>query len=252
MKRVVHGAVLLLIVLGWGGAQGFAQTTETLPSRTSESEMDFCRKELDPRSFDLRGLALVYCESPPGGALPLRGAHRTARPVFYGAVPAAWLGAALIQDPSAGAAAYRLTASQGLTYGLVVGIKHAVGRPRPYVDHSLDARAERHERPRPGDSHLSFPSGHAGLSAALVTSWSLSHPRWYVIGPGVLWASGVTLSRVYLGVHYPSDVLAGAVLGTGVALLVHQFRTMITPSPLRRSSGPQGLQGLPLVLRVQF
>lgn len=252
LKRVVCRSVLALIVLGWGGARGFAQTNETSPPRTSDSETDFCREELGDRSFDLRGLALIYCEPPPGVAVSLRGVHTTARPVFYGAVPAAWIGAAISPNPSLGAAAYRLTASQSLTYGLVVGIKHAVGRPRPYVDHPLGARAERHERPLPGDAHLSFPSGHASLSAALVTSWSLSHPRWYVIGPGVLWASGVTLSRVYLGVHYPSDVLAGAVLGTGVALLVHQFRKTITPSPLRAPAGSPRLQGLPVVLRVQF
>ncbi|PSQ74248.1 MAG: PAP2 family protein [Bacteroidetes bacterium QH_7_64_110] len=183
-------------------------------------------------SLDVRGLGLVYCTTTPGLTAPLRGAHATARPVFYGAVPAAWIGAGISQDPSLVAAAYRLTVTQGLTLGLVVGTKHAVGRSRPYVDHPLAARADRHTPPAPGEAYLSFPSGHTGLSAALVTSWSLSYPRWYVIGPGALWATGVALSRVYL--------------------LVHQLRRLVTPPSLRASSGAQQVRAAPLVLRIQF
>jgi membrane-associated phospholipid phosphatase len=89
------------------------------------------------------------------------------------------------------------------------------------------------------------------VSAAIVASWSLSYPRWYVLGPGVLWAAGVAASRVYLGVHYPSDVVVGAVVGTGVALLVHQLRTLVTPSLLRNASS-QGLQAPPIGFRIRF
>jgi membrane-associated phospholipid phosphatase len=247
-----HGSVLLLIVLVWGGAEACAQTRDSSPSSASAPETRFCATEPADRSLDARGLALVYCTPHPGVTAPLQGAHATARPVFYGAVPAAWVGAGITQDPSAIAAAYRLTLTQGLTYGIVLGVKHAVGRPRPYVHRPLTARAKRHNPPAPGDAHLSFPSGHASLSAALVTSWSLSHPRWYVIGPGALWATGITLSRLQLGVHYPSDVLAGAVLGVGMAVLVDQLRKSITPPPFRTSPATQGLHAPPLVLRVQF
>ncbi|MFB6099010.1 MAG: phosphatase PAP2 family protein, partial [Salinibacter sp.] len=219
------------------------------PSVRTESR--FCSGSARKESWDRRGLALVYCEPPSGVAVSLRGAHVTARPVFYGAVPVAWIGAGLTQDPSAVAAAYRLTLSQGLTYGLVVGMKHAVGRPRPYVNLSLDARADRHRPPPSGDAYLSFPSGHASLSTALATSWSLSHPRWYVIAPGALWAAGVTLSRLYLGVHYPSDVLVGAAIGAGMAVLVHQVRAIVTPPPFR-ASGPQLVRTPPITIRLRF
>lgn len=248
--RAVFGGFFVLVVLGWGGADSHAQTGG--PDRTGPSEgaAPFCT-EPPGSSVDLQGLALVYCDSPAGVAASLRGAHATARPVFYGAVPAAWLGAGLTNDLSVGAAAYRLTLSQGLTYGLVLGAKRAVGRSRPYVDHPLQPRSDRHKKPLPSDAHLSFPSGHASVSAAIATSWSLSYPRWYVIAPGALWASGVAMSRVYLGVHYPSDIFVGTVLGTGVALLVHQLRSLVTPSPLQGSSA-QALRAPPLVLRVQF
>lgn len=249
MQKVVRGSFLLLILLVWGGAEGRAQPAGVAP--VSASQDPFCAAS-PHRSFDQRGLALVYCDPPLRVSRSLEGAHATARPVFYGAVPAAWLGAVGTNAQSAVAAAYRLTLTQGLTYGLVVGAKHAIGRSRPYVDLALRARTDRHNPPAPGDAHLSFPSGHAGLSAALATSWSLSYPRWYVIGPSALWATGVALSRVYLGVHYPSDVLAGAALGVGVALLVHQLRALITPPALRGPSGMQQGSGVPVVVRLQF
>jgi len=65
----------------------------------------------------------------------------------------------------------------------------------------------------------SFPSGHATTAFALATLLSLWYPRW---APAFVALAGlVALSRVALGAHFPSDVLAGAVLGMGVALIVH-------------------------------
>lgn len=219
-------------------------------STAVEPETHFCARGPSGVSLDGRGLALVYCASPPLLAASLRGAHATAQPVFYGAVPAAWGAAGLTQRTAVAAVAYRLTLTQGFAYGLIMGVKHAVGRPRPYVTRPLQARARRH--PAPGRAQLSFPSGHAGLAAALVTSWGLSHPRWYVVGPGALWATGVALSRLYLGVHYPSDALAGAAIGAGVALLVHQLRRVLTPPRLQASAHPVRLRAPPLLLRLQF
>ena len=248
VRRCLHGSIWLLVIFVHVGGQEAAQAQ---PSHSSPdlAESRFCEEAPD-RSPDVRGLALFYCTTQSALVGGLWGAHRSARPIFYGAVPLAWGGAALTGAPAARAAAYRLTLTQGLTYGLVVGAKHVVGRPRPYVHRPLEARADRHRPPAPGDARLSFPSGHASLSAALVTSWGLSYPRWYVVGPGALWAVGVALSRVHLGVHYPSDVLVGTVLGTGIALLVHQLRHAVTPAPLRASSGASFSP--PLVLRVTF
>jgi undecaprenyl-diphosphatase len=65
---------------------------------------------------------------------------------------------------------------------------------------------------------FSFPSGHtcgAFLLAAIVT---VHYPALAV--PMYLWATGVGLSRVILGVHFPTDILAGALLGSGIAWLI--------------------------------
>jgi len=248
VRRCLHGSIWLLVLFVPVGAQEAARAQPSHPSPDSVGSR-FCAGDLG-RTLDVRGLALLYCTTQPALTRGVWGAHRSARPVFYGAVPLAWGAAALTEASAVRAAAYRLTLTQGLTYGLVVGTKHVVGRPRPYVHQPLKARADRHRPPAPGDAHLSFPSGHASLSAALVTSWGLSYPRWYVVGPGALWAVGVALSRVHLGVHYPSDVLVGTVLGTGIALLVHQLRHAVTPAPLRASSD-RSLRP-PLVLRVTF
>jgi len=240
-------SVLVVVLLLVGGKAGAAQPEV---SSSGPEDPGLCVEDQAAESLDVRGLALVYCTTRPGVTWSLGAAHQSARPVFYGAVPAAWVGAALTNEPDVRAAAYRLTVTQGLTYGLVVGVKHLVGRPRPYVHRPVRARAARHQPPAPGDARLSFPSGHAALSSALVTSWGASYPRWYVLAPGALWATSVALSRVHLGVHYPSDVVAGTVVGIGVALLVHQLREAITPAPFQGASG--GSLTPPLVLRLTF
>lgn len=93
-------------------------------------------------------------------------------------------------------------------------LKFSVDRPRPYetyafIDNVIDP------------SSSSFPSGHTSAAFATATSLSLSYPKWYVIAPSFLWASSVGYSRMDLGVHYPSDVIVGAIVGAGSAYLCY-------------------------------
>jgi membrane-associated phospholipid phosphatase len=67
----------------------------------------------------------------------------------------------------------------------------------------------------------SFPSGHTTMAFATATTLTLEYKKWYIAVPAYAWATGVAYSRMYEGKHYPSDVLAGAVLGAGSALLSH-------------------------------
>lgn len=64
-------------------------------------------------------------------------------------------------------------------------------------------------------TRYSFPSGHTSSSIATATALAMAYPKWYVIAPAFAWAGATSYSRMYLGVHHPTDVLAG--IGIGVA-----------------------------------
>ncbi len=88
-------------------------------------------------------------------------------------------------------------------------VKLAVGRERPLIEgHPALAKAP---------SKLSFPSAHATSSLAAATALGRVEPRARV--PLYALAAAICLSRPYLGMHYPSDVIAGAVLGIAIGAL---------------------------------
>lgn len=104
-------------------------------------------------------------------------------------------------------------------------------------------------RDRPGDRHptlnpvniahnASFPSGHAAGAFGLATSLTIVHPEWYVAVPAFTWAALVGYSRLYLGVHYPSDVLAGAVVGAGSAWLSYRLNKWMHKSKKEKLKDP--------------
>ena len=97
---------------------------------------------------------------------------------------------------------------------MVFGLKSTIKRDRPFKTYP-DIIKHTH-----GCSY-SMPSGHTSICFATATSVSLIYPKWYVIAPMYTWASLVGYSRMYLGVHYPSDVLAGALVGSGSAIGTH-------------------------------
>ena len=99
-------------------------------------------------------------------------------------------------------------------------IKYAVNRPRPIATYPYpDINAFEPE------TTMSFPSGHTSIAFATATALSLKYPKWYVIAPSYFWACSVGYSRLNLGVHYPSDVVAGALVGAGSAYLTNLVST---------------------------
>lgn len=106
-------------------------------------------------------------------------------------------------------------ASIAVTLGLTAALKYGTNRTRPYVTYpELDNVVN--------EGTPSFPSGHTSMSFSTATSLSIAFPRWYVIAPAYLWAGTVAYSRMHLGVHYPTDVLAGAITGAGTAYLCYK------------------------------
>ncbi|MFV5689602.1 phosphatase PAP2 family protein [Flavobacterium sp. ZT3R25] len=98
---------------------------------------------------------------------------------------------------------------------ITTALKHTVKRARPFDTYSDIEK----ETSAPG---YSFPSGHTSLAFATATSLSMAYPKWYVIAPSFVWAGAVGYSRMHLGVHYPSDVLAGAIIGSGSAYIAYK------------------------------
>lgn len=80
-------------------------------------------------------------------------------------------------------------------------------------------------------STFSFPSGHATVSFACATTLALAVPR--LTWPLFALATLISFSRVYVGVHYPFDVLAGAALGVAIAIALRKLA-----AALRKSAPP--------------
>lgn len=110
----------------------------------------------------------------------------------------------------------RAGVSLGLNLLLTTGLKYAINRPRPFAKYPDDITR------RVNASHFSFPSGHTSTAFAMATALTLSEKKWYVAVPSYLYACGVAYSRMRLGVHFPSDILGGIVIGIGSTLLVWQ------------------------------
>ncbi|HEX4019023.1 MAG TPA: phosphatase PAP2 family protein [Frankiaceae bacterium] len=122
-------------------------------------------------------------------------------------------------------AALRGLASLGLASAVAnIPAKLSARRARPSLQ---DVPLPRQLRRQPTSS--SFPSGHSASAAAFATGVALETPA---AGAGIgLVAAAVAYSRIYVGVHYPGDVLAGVALGAGCAVLT----TRTWP---RRPAGP--------------
>jgi len=126
--------------------------------------------------------------------------------------------------------ALEMAVSAVVNLGITTAIKYVVNRERPFITYP-DIRK------KSGAVTPSFPSGHTSAAFETATSLSLSFPRWYVIFPSFAWAGTVGYSRMHLGVHYPSDVLAGAIIGSGSAWLTHVVNKKLSNTRSRRVSG---------------
>lgn len=130
-----------------------------------------------------------------------------------------------------------------------VVLKNWTRRPRPVIDLVPHVR-RLHRQPWT----TSFPSGHAASAAAFATGVALES-RSMGAAAGVL-AGGVAFSRVYTGVHYPGDVLAGAALGVTLAAVTLRWwprrpqEAAFAPQPRVRVPALDGGEGLVVVVNA--
>ena len=100
----------------------------------------------------------------------------------------------------------------GINGAFTYALKKSMDRPRPAVTYPFLTPLENRTR-------YSFPSGHTSSAFNTATSLSMCYPKWFIIAPSFAYAGLMGYSRMHEGVHYPSDVFAGAVLGIGSAYL---------------------------------
>lgn len=129
----------------------------------------------------------------------------------------------------------RATALVGAAHLSSMGVKRVVRRPRPQLPgdaRPLVRTAGRH----------SFPSSHAASSAAAAVAFGALLPGPFrVFGPFPPLAAGMCASRLVVGVHYPSDVAAGAALGAATARLGRAWSLRPPAADMRAAGG--GLHG---------
>jgi undecaprenyl-diphosphatase len=95
-------------------------------------------------------------------------------------------------------------------------LKNMIYRTRPFVGHLFIKKLS-----EAGNS--SFPSGHTLEAFAMATTFALLFPNKKIAIPIFLWAFLVAYSRIALGVHYPTDVLAGMLIGAIVGWVAFHF-----------------------------
>ncbi|GAB2828106.1 phosphatase PAP2 family protein [Ferruginibacter profundus] len=105
--------------------------------------------------------------------------------------------------------------------------KRIVDRERPFEKYSFIIKRDDES------GGLSFPSGHTADAFCVATSVSLRYRKWYFVAPAYLFATSVGWARMYQGVHYPSDVFAGAVVGAGSAWLGWKLQKLVDRKHIR-------------------
>ncbi|MGW1076197.1 phosphatase PAP2 family protein [Streptomyces sp. NPDC002537] len=117
----------------------------------------------------------------------------------------------------------------GIALLVNIPIRDFVKRPRPFVDHTgLDVLVK-------GKTDYSFVSDHATLTMAIGVGLFVANRKYGLIGIGLAFLEG--FCRVYMGVHYPTDVIGGLALGTAVALLLAPLAMMLLTPFVRAVAG---------------
>ncbi|SFH08957.1 phosphatase PAP2 family protein [Pontibacter chinhatensis] len=110
--------------------------------------------------------------------------------------------------------AFQYLLAMCLMVGVIGALKYTVNRTRPFVGHNSIERIAEASSP-------SFPSGHTAFAFTAAVALALMFRNAPLRVTVLAWAVLVAYSRLALGVHYPSDVLASILIGTTAAIVAH-------------------------------
>ena len=165
------------------------------------------------QNWDINTLKKINPQYPTNNTW--RTLSSTAEPLAV-AVPLGMAAVALITDNhKLEMNAYETAGGLIITAAVTESLKIINNRPRPYETYPNDIHPDSYE------SGKSFPSAHTSLAFSTATSLMLTTKKWYIAVPAYAWATSVAYSRMYLGQHYPTDVIAGVFVGAGSAYLAH-------------------------------
>lgn len=166
----------------------------------------------EAQNADIDLLRKINPDPPTSGIW--KGVSNTAKPLSIG-IPVTMFVIHLInKDEDLKWKSAEAVAALGSTIINTQLVKIAFDRQRPYQKHPGIYPYE-HEEGK------SLPSGHASIAFSTATTLVLEYKKWYIVVPAYAWAASVGYSRLYLGMHYPTDILASAALGAGSAWLTH-------------------------------
>jgi membrane-associated phospholipid phosphatase len=182
----------------------------------------FCSTTCISQNLDINILKGINPDVPNSAVW--RGFSSSVSPVIIGLPVGIYLVNQLKHSDNGKIKALHIAGAILTSMAITQAIKYTVDRDRPFITHPLDVHPFDNS-----EAGLSFPSQHTSFAFATAMILSMQYKKWYVVVPAFAWAAGVGYSRLYLGQHYPSDVVAGAALGTGCAILSEWLAQKIWP-----------------------
>jgi membrane-associated phospholipid phosphatase len=171
------------------------------------------------QNWDINTVKFINPENPDSKFF-----RKTSSSVYFiatGAPIAVLLTGVMMKDSSLKFKSYEMFGAAIIELSISALMKISINRLRPDEKYPADIYPYRDATGK------SMPSGHTALAFVTAASLSLQFPKWYVIIPSYVWAASVGYSRMYLGVHYPSDIAVGAVVGIGSAYLANWLNRSI-------------------------
>jgi membrane-associated phospholipid phosphatase len=164
---------------------------------------------------DIEWLKSINNSYTPTGGKIMKGFTHSINPISLGLPAGLLIGGIVKKNKELRWNSYEMMTSELVSGIVTTSMKFGFDRDRPFVTYPNDVTKYT------AAGSPSFPSGHTAMAFNTAMTISMIYPKWYIVVPSFAWASTVGFSRMYLGVHYPSDVFVGALIGCGTGIGTH-------------------------------